>query len=163
MNEFDKNWIAYPQKLHDARNESIIITQITRARRIVFIAKGRVGLATKMFMQRLSQMGYKVAHSEDLLIPEIDVNDLAVFVTASGDTISSLAYIQIAKKCGCKTLAITFNAQGEIPKQCDTVCEYQQPKQKGLMKSYYEVGFVYIFERIVSLLPQDNFIHTNFE
>ena len=73
MNEFDKNWIAYPQKLHDARNESIIITQLTRARRIVFIAKGRVGLATKMFMQRLSQMGYKVAHSEDLLIPEIDV------------------------------------------------------------------------------------------
>ena len=110
-----------------------------------------------MFMQRLSQMGYKVAHSEDLLIPEIDVNDLAVFVTASGDTISSLAYIQIAKKCGCKTLAITFNAQGEIPKLCDTVCEYQQPKQMGLMKSYYEVGFIYIFERIIACVAWRDF------
>tara|TARA_B100000424_G_scaffold269472_1_gene266491 strand:+ start:45 stop:536 length:492 start_codon:yes stop_codon:yes gene_type:complete len=163
MNEFDKNWIAYPKNLHDARNESIIITQITRARRIVFIAKGRVGLATKMFMQRLSQIGYKVAHSEDLLVPEIDVHDLAVFVTASGDTLSSLAYIQIAKKCRCKTLAITFNAQGEIPKQCDTVCEYKQPKQKSFMKSYYEVGFIYIFERIISFLPTEQFVHTNFE
>ena len=147
MNEFDKNWIAYPQNLHDARNESIIITQITRARRIVFIAKGRVGLATKMFMQRLSQLGYDVAHSEDLLIPEIDQQDLAVFVTASGSTVSSLAYTLVAKRAKCKTMAITFNPDGEIAKQCDTVVAYPQPESKGLMKSYYEVGFIYISER----------------
>ena len=65
MNEFDKTWIGYVSALQDARNESTIITSIKRARRIVFIAKGRVGLATKMFMQRLSQLGYDVAHSED--------------------------------------------------------------------------------------------------
>ena len=51
MNEFDKTWIEYPQHLHNARNESIILTQIKQARRIVFIAKGRVGLATKMFIR----------------------------------------------------------------------------------------------------------------
>ena len=135
MNEFDKNWIAYPKNLHDARNESIIITQITRARRIVFIAKGRVGLATKMFMQRLSQLGYKVSHSEDLLIPEIGPEDLAIFVTASGSTVSSLAYTLIAKRVGCKTLAITFNPLGQICAECDDVVSYPQPKQQGLMGS----------------------------
>ena len=36
-------------------------------------------------------------------------------------------------------------------------------ESKGLMKSYYEVGFIYIFERIISLLPQEEFVHTNFE
>ena len=36
-------------------------------------------------------------------------------------------------------------------------------KEKGLMKSYYEVGFIYIFERIISFLPSEQFVHTNFE
>lgn len=163
MNEFDKTWIGYVSALQDARNESTIITSIKRARRIVFIAKGRVGLATKMFMQRLSQLGYDVAHSEDLLIPEIDQQDLAVFVTASGSTVSSLAYTLVAKRAKCKTMAITFNPQGQICKECETVVAYPQPESKGLMKSYYEVGFIYIFERIISLLPEDEFVHTNFE
>ena len=93
MNEFDKTWIGYVSALQDARNESEIITNLKSARRIIFIAKGRVGLATKMFMQRLSQMGYNVAHSEDLLIPTVGDKDLAVFVTASGSTVSSLASV----------------------------------------------------------------------
>ena len=43
----NKTWIGYVSALQDARNESTIITSIKRARRIVFIAKGRVGLALK--------------------------------------------------------------------------------------------------------------------
>ena len=163
MNEFDKTWIGYVSALQDTRNETEIITHIKRARRIVFIAKGRVGLAAKMFMQRLDQLGYYVAHSEDLLIPEIGPEDLAVFVTASGSTVSSLAYTLIAKRTGCRTMAITFNPEGQICKECETVVAYPQPESKGLMKSYYEVGFIYIFERIISLLPQEEFVHTNFE
>ena len=163
MNEFDKTWISYTKDLKHPQNEATIITAIRRARRIVFVAKGRVGLATKMFMQRLSQLGYTVAHSEDLLIPEIGSQDLAIFVTASGGTKSSLAYVDIARRCKCRTLAITFNAKGEISRQCDQIAEYPQPKEKGLMKSYHEVGFIYIFERIVSFLPAEEFVHTNFE
>ena len=163
MNEFDKTWIGYISALNNSNNESTIITNIKSARRIVFIAKGRVGLATKMFMQRLSQLGYTVSHSEDLLIPEIGPEDLAVFVTASGSTVSSLAYTLIAKRAGCRTLAITFNPQGQICAECDEVVAYPQPETQGLMKSYFEVGFIYIFERIISLLPEDDFVHTNFE
>ena len=163
MNEFDKTWIGYVSALNNSNNESTIINRIKRARRIVFIAKGRVGLATKMFMQRLSQLGYTVSHSEDLLIPEIGPEDLAIFVTASGSTVSSLAYTLIAKRAGCKTLAITFNPLGQICAECDDVVSYPQPEQQGLMKSYYEIGFIYIFERIISLLPENDFVHTNFE
>ena len=50
MNEFDKTWIGYVSALNNSSNEQTIINRIKRARRIVFIAKGRVGLATKMFM-----------------------------------------------------------------------------------------------------------------
>ena len=163
MNQFETTWLSYVEHLDNPDNEVAIIKQIKQANRIVFIAKGRVGLATKMFMQRLSQLGYTVSHSEDLLITPIDENDLAIFVTASGSTVSSLAYTLVAKRTGCKTLAITFNPDGEICKQCDEVVSYPQPDTPGLMKSYYEIGFIYIFEKIISLLPQDQFVHTNFE
>ena len=116
-----------------------------------------------MFMQRLSQLGMHVAHSEDLLVPELSDQDLVIFVTASGETTSSLAYLEIAKRIGVRTLAITFNAQGSISKGCDVVAEYPRPRTQGLMKSYYEIGFIYVLERIVSQLPADQFVHTNFE
>ena len=160
---FEQTWISYVNELNNTDNEVAIISEIKRANRIVFIAKGRVGLATKMFMQRLSQMGYTVSHSEDLLITPIDENDLAVFVTASGSTLSSLAYTMVATNAGCRTLAITFNPDGAICKQCDNIVSYPQPQSSGLMKSYYEIGFIYIFEKIISLLPQDQFVHANFE
>ena len=163
MNYFDQTWISVTEDLEDHRNEATILTEIKRARRIVFVAKGRVGLAARMFMQRLSQLGMHVAHSEDLLVPELSDQDLVIFVTASGETTSSLAYLEIAKRIGVRTLAITFNAQGSISKGCDVVAEYPRPRTQGLMKSYYEIGFIYVLERIVSQLPADQFVHTNFE
>ena len=167
MNDFDKTWSSYPwlithKKPHD--HQSTIIDMIKSSNKKVFVAKGRVGLVTKMFMQRLSQLGHSVAHSEDILVPRLDKNDLVIFVTASGNTASSLAYVDIAKKCNCKTLAITFNPEGKISKQCDVVCDFEQSdSQDNLMKSYYELGFIFIFERIISLMPEDQFVHTNFE
>ena len=161
--EFEETWTSYVNDLDNTDNEVAIISEIKRANRIVFVAKGRVGLATKMFMQRLSQMGYTVSHSEDLLITPIDERDLAIFVTASGSTLSSLAYTMVAINAGCRTLAITFNPKGTICTQCDNIISYPQPQTPGLMKSYYEIGFIYIFEKIISLLPQDQFVHPNFE
>ncbi len=163
MNYFDQTWISYTEDLKNPMNENRILSEIKRAEKIVFVAKGRVGLAARMFMQRLSQLGYDVAHSEDLLVPRIGERDLVIFVTASGTTRSSLSYVEIAKDLGVRTMAVTFNAQGAISKGCDIVVEYPRPRTKGLMKSYYEIGFIYLFERIVSLLPEDQFVHTNFE
>lgn len=164
MNNFDNNWISYVEDLKDPRHENTVLTEIMNAEKIVFVAKGRVGLATHMFMQRLSQLGYKVSYSEDLLVPRLTKRDLVIFVTASGSTESSLTYTKIARRLGVKTMAITFNASGPICENCDIVVAYPQPKnQKHLMKSYYEIGFIYILERIISLLPAEEFVHTNFE
>ena len=93
MNYFDQTWVSYTEDLVHPQNEARIITEIKRANKIVFVAKGRVGLAARMFMQRLSQLGYSVAHSEDLLVPKLGEGDLVIFVTASGTTRSRLSYV----------------------------------------------------------------------
>lgn len=158
---FDTVWNSYTD-LYNHENEVLIKFEIDRARRIVFVAKGRVGLVTKMFMQRLCQLGYDATHSEDLQVPYVNDSDLIVFVTASGNTASSYAYVDIARKTGAKTMAITFNPSGRISQSVD-VCVSYTANNNGLMKSYYELGFLYIFERLIMRYPSDQFVHTNFE
>jgi DNA-binding MurR/RpiR family transcriptional regulator len=161
--DFDKTWDSY-KGLWDVHNELRLLDEIHAARNIVFVAKGRVGLVTKMFMQRLWQWGIPAFHSEDLNVPRLDETDLVIFVTASGNTKSSLAYIEIAKDAGARTCAVTFNRNGKIPKQCNVIIDYKADEQyTTFMKSYYEVGFLYIFERLTGHLDKEKFIHTNFE
>ena len=162
MSNFDRVWSDYTT-LYDKQKQDTILVELQRARNIVFVAKGRVGLACKMFMQRLSQQGLRAYHSEDLQVPRLDSRDLVVFVTASGNTASSFAYIDIAKKTGTRTMSITFNADGRISSATDICVEYKESDLPMLMKSYHELGFIYIFERLISDFPTEVFVHTNFE
>lgn len=162
MSNFDRVWSDYTT-LYDKQKQDTILVELQRARNIVFVAKGRVGLACKMFMQRLSQQGLRAYHSEDLQVPRLDSRDLVVFVTASGNTASSFAYIDIAKKTGTRTMSVTFNADGRISLATDVCIEYKESDLPMLMKSYHELGFIYIFERLISEFPPEVFVHTNFE
>lgn len=162
MNNFDKVWTDYVN-LYDPDKQATILREIKSARKIVFVAKGRVGLACKMFMQRLVQSGYEAYHSEDLQVPRVDDRDLVIFVTASGNTASSYAYIDIAKKTGVRKMGITFNPDGKICQECDIVVAYKESELPLLMKSYHELGFIYIFERLISEFAAEEFVHTNFE
>ena len=125
MNNFDRVWSDYTT-LYDKQKQDTILVELQRARNIVFVAKGRVGLACKMFMQRLSQQGLRAYHSEDLQVPRLDSRDLVVFVTASGNTASSFAYIDIASKTGTRTMSVTFNADGRISSATDVCVEYKE-------------------------------------
>ena len=162
MNQFDSVWDSYKQ-LYNQQNEILINFEISKANRIVFVAKGRVGLVAKMFMQRLCQLGHNATHSEDLQVPKLSDVDLVIFVTASGNTASSYAYVDIAKKTGAKTMAITFNPMGCISKSVDICISYNAIENQSLMKSYYEIGFIYIFERLITQHLPEQFVHTNFE
>jgi DNA-binding MurR/RpiR family transcriptional regulator len=162
MSDFDTVWTDYVN-LYDPDKQASILREIKSARKIVFVAKGRVGLACKMFMQRLVQSGHEAYHSEDLQVPRVDSRDLIVFVTASGNTASSYAYIDIAKKAGARTMSITFNPAGRICQETDLTISYKESELPLLMKSYHELGFIYIFERLISEFPAEEFVHTNFE
>jgi DNA-binding MurR/RpiR family transcriptional regulator len=162
VSDFDTVWADYVN-LYDPDKQETIVREIKSARKIVFVAKGRVGLACKMFMQRLVQSGHEAYHSEDLQVPRVDNRDLIVFVTASGNTASSYAYIDIAKKTGARTMSITFNPSGRICQETDLTISYKESELPLLMKSYHELGFIYIFERLISEFPAEDFVHTNFE
>ena len=174
MSEFNESWISI-QEVYSEQNEKEILNHITNARKIIFVARGRVGLVTKMFMQRLIQLGNDCFWYDDLNIPMINGQDLVIFVSASGHTISSHVYVSIAKEVGARTLAITFNDTGRITLAVQTAIIYQEKKAHHAselfeqlanplpMKTYYELAFLYIFERLVSQFDSSEFEHTNFE
>tara|TARA_B100000809_G_scaffold84417_1_gene82888 strand:- start:1104 stop:1628 length:525 start_codon:yes stop_codon:yes gene_type:complete len=174
MSEFDTLWTSIPE-VYNEQNEKEIYNHITNARKIIFVARGRVGLVTKMFMQRLIQLGHDCFWYDDLNIPMINGEDLIIFVSASGHTISSHVYVSIAKEVGARTLAITFNNTGRITLAVQSAVIYQEKKaylaselfeqmaNPMPMKTYYEVAFLYIFERLVSQFDSSEFEHTNFE
>ena len=162
MSEFDKSWASI-SSIYDEQNEKEIYNHISNARKIIFVARGRVGLVTKMFMQRLIQLGHNCFWYDDLNIPMINGQDLIIFVSASGHTISSHVYVSIAKEVGARTLAITFNDTGRITLSVQTAVIYLDKEVPMLMKSYYELAFLYIFERLVSQFDSSEFEHTNFE
>ena len=162
MSEFDKSWGSIPE-IYNAQNEKEIFNHISNARKIIFVARGRVGLVTKMFMQRLIQLGHDCFWYDDLNIPMINGQDLVIFVSASGHTISSHVYVSIAKDVGARTLAITFNDTGRITLSVQNAVIYQDKEVPMLMKSYYELAFLYIFERLINQFDSSEFEHTNFE
>jgi len=162
MSEFDKSWASI-SSIYDEQNEKEIYNHITNARKIIFVARGRVGLVTKMFMQRLIQLGHNCFWYDDLNIPMINGQDLVIFVSASGHTVSSHVYISIAKEVGARTLAITFNDTGRITLSVQNAVIYQDKEIPMLMKSYYELAFLYIFERLINQFDSSEFEHTNFE
>jgi len=162
MSEFDKSWASI-SSIYDEQNEKEIYNHISNARKIIFVARGRVGLVTKMFMQRLIQLGHNCFWYDDLNIPMINGQDLVIFVSASGHTVSSHVYISIAKEVGARTLAITFNDTGRITLSVQNAVIYQDKEIPMLMKSYYELAFLYIFERLINQFDSSEFEHTNFE
>jgi len=164
MYNFDNFWNSLNQ-IYNNNHIDFLYNQIKNARKIIFVAKGRVGLVTKMFMQRLIQTGHDCYFFEDLNLPRINEKDLVIFVTASGNTKSSKIYVEIAKACSTKTLSITFNNEGEIPKLTDYKVVFNLNYQNSENKAMYEIAFFYIFEKFVQeiILKKSNFIHTNME
>ena len=155
-------WNEIPD-VYNEQHEKTIIGQIVNARNIVFVAKGRVGLVTKMFMQRLIQYGYNCYWHDDLHVPKLNNQDLIIFVSASGQTLSSWIYTQVAKDINARTMAITFNDTGRITRAVKVPVIYNEKRNNMPMKSYYELAFMYIFEKLLSTFDTGKFTHTNFE
>ena len=69
----------------------------------------------------------------------------------------------IAKDINARTMAITFNDTGRITRDVKVPVIYDEKRNNMPMKSYYELAFMYIFEKLLSTFDTGKFTHTNFE
>lgn len=95
------------------------VKEMEKAKRIYFFGVGYSGLACLEAKYKYMALGLKVEaytdnHFMAMVAATLDENDLVVGISHSGRTLETLKAMEIAKKSGAKTIAITHYAKSPI-------------------------------------------------
>lgn len=97
------------------------ISAIAGAGRIALYGVGREGLAIKGFAMRLFHLGLDVSVVGDMTTPPVGPGDLLVVSAGPGDFSTVAALMEVARKAGAKTLAVTARPDGAAAARADHV------------------------------------------
>lgn len=105
----------------DTESVSALVNSILDAKRIFLLGAGRSGLASRAFAMRLMHMGFAVHVVGETTAPAVQVDDLVIAVSGSGETTSVANLGAIAKKIGSKLATITSNKDSTLGRISDVV------------------------------------------
>ena len=109
------------------------VEAIRKCQRIVFFGMTASGLVSMDAVQKFSRINkichaYTDGHSMLTAATLLGRSDLAVFISNSGSTMEILDALDIAKKTGARTIAITRYNKSELAKHCDIVLSISTPE-----------------------------------
>jgi len=94
---------------------------IGRSKNIFVVGAGRSGLVAKAFAMRLMHMGFNVYVVGETITPSVRKNDLVIAISGSGETASTLAVVETARKRGVDVATITSFPKSPIAKKSKVV------------------------------------------
>jgi len=89
--------------------------------RIFIYGAGRSGFIGRCFAQRLMHLDIKSCFVSDAVTYRYSKNDLLVLISGSGETTSSKAIAEKAKRIGGKIVTLTGNSKSSIAKLSDLI------------------------------------------
>ncbi|NIK75811.1 DNA-binding MurR/RpiR family transcriptional regulator [Paenibacillus castaneae] len=116
------------------RNEIANAVKVLRtSNRIVFFGIGASGLVCKDAEQKFSRINkichtYTDGHSQLTAATLLGENDVAIFISNSGDTVEILESLEIAKKNGANIIAITKYNKSELADKANIVLSISTPE-----------------------------------
>ncbi|CAH0119650.1 MULTISPECIES: MurR/RpiR family transcriptional regulator [unclassified Paenibacillus] len=116
------------------RNEVARAVKILRTcNRIVFFGVGASGLVCKDAEQKFSRINkichsYTDGHGQLTAATLMGKGDVAIFISNSGDTVEILDSLEIAKKNGASTIAITKYNKSELADKSDILLSISTPE-----------------------------------
>ena len=130
-------------KLFDEVMLSNIVDKITHAKAIRIFGVGASGLVADDLYYKLLRIGYNVSFNHDSHISltyasTISGEDVAIFISNTGETREILETLDIAKTNGATTLAITKFGRSSLSQSVDYVLYTSSPeiyKRSGAMSS----------------------------
>jgi 6-phospho-3-hexuloisomerase len=123
----------------DTDSVTSLVDSIMNAKRIFLMGAGRSGLAARAFAMRLMHMGFNVYVVGETTTPAVQVEDLVIAVSGSGETTSIVGLGQIAKKIGSKLATITSNKDSSLGRISDIVVVIPgRPKDDVIYENYHE-------------------------
>jgi 6-phospho 3-hexuloisomerase len=104
-----------------------LVEAIQGAERVFVYGAGRSGFVARCFSMRLGHLGIKVVR---MSIDETDAptqRDVAIIVSGTGETQSSIFYARSSKESGAMVACITENPQSILAGVCDVVIHLDAP------------------------------------
>ena len=100
---------------------------ITQARRIFLVGKGRTGLQMQAFAMRLMHLDLNVHVVGDVTSPALGAGDLLIIGSASGKTTGLLNYAKRARQLNAQVTLITAAKESPIHEFSDCVIDVVAP------------------------------------
>ena len=116
------------------KNEIARAVQVLRqSKRIAFFGIGAsslIGIDAEQKFSRINKVchTYPDGHSQLTAAVLLEKNDVAIFISNSGDTVEILDSLEIAKKNGACTIAITKYHKSELADKADIVLSISTPE-----------------------------------
>lgn len=105
----------------DTGSVSALVNSIMDAKKIFLLGAGRSGLVSRAFAMRLMHMGFQVHVVGETTAPAVQVDDLVIAISGSGETTIVANLGAIAKKIGSKLATITSNKDSTLGRISDVV------------------------------------------
>lgn len=156
------------------------INHILKADRLFFIGVGRVMLMLQTFAKRLKQLGKDSYVVGETTVPGIQKGDLLIAASGSGETLTTLNVVRLAKKHHATIVLITSSPRSSLKQLSDVSVRIPCPTKLHLpeeipskqpMTNLFEQSLL-IFCDCVSTIVQDKLnlsdeemwkIHANLE
>jgi 6-phospho-3-hexuloisomerase len=113
----------------DEGQVEIFIETILKAKKIVVVGAGRVGLAARSFAQRLGHLGLSAYMIGDATVPGIGVGDLLIVASGSGETQTIFDLVSIAKINQATIALVTGNKDSRMGQLADIIIEVKAPSK----------------------------------
>src|SRR5690242_18843981 len=137
--------------------------EILKARRIACYGVGREGLMMKALCMRLMHVGLDAHVVGDMTTPPVGKGDLLIASAGPGFFSTAMALVGVAREAGARTMAITAQPDGPVPRSADVVIELPAqtmandrggPASLLPMGSLYEAAQLVFFDLISILLRE---------
>ena len=108
---------------------SLLIEELLKAKAIVTLGAGRVGMVARAFAMRLGHLGLKAFTIGDSTVPSVGKGDLLLVCSGSGETQTIFDLTKIAKENGTTIVLITGNKNSRIGKLADVTVKIKAPSK----------------------------------
>ncbi len=144
----------------DCARTDELVEAILEADRIFLYGAGRSGFVARCFTMRLGHLGRKVVRlSIDETSPP-GARDLAIIISGTGETHSSLLYGRMAKDAGGRVAAITEGVGSSLARMADIVITLTTPvgadrRRFAPMGTIFEdTALIYLDTLVVDLMER---------
>jgi len=117
----------------------ILMEELIKAKTIIAVGAGRVGMAARGFAMRLGHLGFKAFTLGDSTVPSLGKNDLLLVCSGSGETQTIFDLAAIAKNNGSKIALITGNKKSRIGKLSNVIVEIKAPSKTKSIKGFNSI------------------------